>query len=193
MVRAHAPAGRCGRALVVVTWLGLGWPGLVGLAAVAVAGLAGLRVMQPTWFARFVAVPVRDWLAVVVLPAPLEGRHDPGRARAGLPGPADAAGAGPGAPGRGGRPGAGRAGDRAGPGRLRRPGGEPGARVRRAAVPGPRRRARRGGAGAGPRRHPRRPDPGAADHRRGGPGRAAGGPVRGRLALAAAAGSPRMC
>ena len=49
-------------ALVVVTWLGLGWPGLVGLAAIAVVGLAGLRVLQPSWFARFVAGPVRDWL-----------------------------------------------------------------------------------------------------------------------------------
>ena len=60
-------------------------------------------------------------VAVVVLPAPVEGRDDPGRARAGLPGPADAPGPGSGAPGRGGGPGAGRAGDRAGPGRLRRP------------------------------------------------------------------------
>ena len=49
-------------ALVVVTWLGMGWPGVVGLAAVAVVGLAGLRILQPVWFARFVAVPVRDWL-----------------------------------------------------------------------------------------------------------------------------------
>ena len=49
-------------ALVVVTWLGMGWPGLVGLAAIAVVGLAGLRVLQPSWFARFVAGPVRDWL-----------------------------------------------------------------------------------------------------------------------------------
>ena len=49
-------------ALVVVTWLGLGWPGVVGLAVVPVIGLAGLRVLQPSWFARFVAGPVRDWL-----------------------------------------------------------------------------------------------------------------------------------
>ena len=48
--------------LVVVTWLGLGWPGLVALTAVALVGLAGLRVIQPSWFTRFVAVPVRDWL-----------------------------------------------------------------------------------------------------------------------------------
>jgi S-DNA-T family DNA segregation ATPase FtsK/SpoIIIE len=48
--------------LVVVTWLGLGWPGLAALAAVAIIGLVGLRVIQPLWFARFVAVPVRDRL-----------------------------------------------------------------------------------------------------------------------------------
>jgi len=48
--------------LVMVTWLGLGWPGLVALTAVALAGLAGLRVIQPTWFTRLVAVLVRDWL-----------------------------------------------------------------------------------------------------------------------------------
>src|SRR5712691_8512278 len=49
-------------ALVVVTWLGLSWPGLAGIAVMTVTGLAGLRVIQPRWFARFVAVPVRDWL-----------------------------------------------------------------------------------------------------------------------------------
>ena len=49
-------------ALVVVTWLGTGWPGLAGLAAITIIGLAGLRVLQPSWFTRFVAVPVRDWL-----------------------------------------------------------------------------------------------------------------------------------
>src|SRR6266700_7482231 len=48
--------------LVMVIWLGLSWPGVVGLAAIAVVGLAGLRVLQPTWFARLVTVPVRDWL-----------------------------------------------------------------------------------------------------------------------------------
>ena len=49
-------------ALVIVSWLGLSWPGVAGLAAVALTGLTGLRVLQPVWFARFVAVPVRDWL-----------------------------------------------------------------------------------------------------------------------------------
>jgi len=48
--------------LIVVAWMGLGWPGVAGLALAAVAGLAGMRVIQPEWFARFVAVPVRDWL-----------------------------------------------------------------------------------------------------------------------------------
>jgi S-DNA-T family DNA segregation ATPase FtsK/SpoIIIE len=47
--------------LVFATWLGLGWPGIAGLTATGAAGLVGLRIMQPTWFARFVTVPVRDW------------------------------------------------------------------------------------------------------------------------------------
>ncbi|HEY6313373.1 MAG TPA: FtsK/SpoIIIE domain-containing protein [Streptosporangiaceae bacterium] len=47
--------------LVFATWLGLGWPGIAGLTAAGAAGLIGLRIMQPTWFARFVTVPVRDW------------------------------------------------------------------------------------------------------------------------------------
>ena len=102
-------------ALVVVTWLGLGWPGLVGLAVIAVVGLAGLRVIQPVWFARFVAGPVRDWLrwwfyrrrwkAAMTL----AGLAPDYRGQPVLPV------LGTGAPGRGGGPGAGRAGDRAGP------------------------------------------------------------------------------
>jgi S-DNA-T family DNA segregation ATPase FtsK/SpoIIIE len=56
------PAVDAMAALIVATWLGLSWPGLAGLAVVAVTGLAGLRVIHPAWFARFVAVPVRDWL-----------------------------------------------------------------------------------------------------------------------------------
>jgi S-DNA-T family DNA segregation ATPase FtsK/SpoIIIE len=55
------PLLAAGAALAVVTWMGLGWPGLAGLAVLAVAGLAGLRVIQPVWFERFVTVPVRDW------------------------------------------------------------------------------------------------------------------------------------
>ena len=49
-------------ALVVVTWLGLSWPGLVALVAVVIVGLAGLRLIRPEWFTRFVTVPLRDWL-----------------------------------------------------------------------------------------------------------------------------------
>ena len=81
-------------ALVVVTWLGMGWSGVVGLAALAIVGLAGLRVIQPEWFARFVAGPVRDrlrwwfyrrrWKAAMTLAG----------LAVGLPGPAGAAGAG---------------------------------------------------------------------------------------------------
>src|SRR5882757_2096228 len=44
------PAVDAVAALIVVTWLGLSWPGVAGLAA---TGLAGLRVIHPVWFARF--------------------------------------------------------------------------------------------------------------------------------------------
>jgi hypothetical protein len=54
------PFADAAAALVFATWLGLRWPGIAGLAALAVIGLTGLRIMQPVWFARFVAVPVRD-------------------------------------------------------------------------------------------------------------------------------------
>ena len=96
-------------ALVVVTWLGTGWPGVVGLAVIAVVGLAGLRVLQPAVVRAVRGGAGAGLAAVVVLPAPVEGRDDPGRARPGLPGPADAPGPGSGAPGRGGGPGTGRA------------------------------------------------------------------------------------
>ena len=61
VVRPHSPAagcrGRAGRGHLA----GAGLARRRGLALAAVAGLAGLRVIQPEWFARFVAVPVRDW------------------------------------------------------------------------------------------------------------------------------------
>jgi hypothetical protein len=79
-------------ALVVVIWLGLGWPGVVGLAVIGVVGLAGLRILQPVWFARLVGAPVRDWLRWWFYRPPVEGRHDTGRSRPGLPRPAYAPG-----------------------------------------------------------------------------------------------------
>ena len=173
--------------LVFATWLGLSWPGIVGLAAAAVIGLAGLRIMQPVWFARFVAVPVRDrwrwwfyrrrWKAAMTLAGlapdyrgqpmlPVLGRvHRAGSVdlvRVGLvtgQAPADFA---------------------AKAENLAHAFGARLCRVRDIA-PG------HAAAGAGPRRHPGRSDPGPADRRGGGPGRAAGGPVRGRLAVAAPA------
>jgi S-DNA-T family DNA segregation ATPase FtsK/SpoIIIE len=45
--------------LATEIWLQAGWPGLTTLAAVAVAGLAALRIAWPHWFARLVSVPVR--------------------------------------------------------------------------------------------------------------------------------------
>src|ERR1017187_9792400 len=49
-------------ALVVLTWLGLGWPGVVALVVAVAASLTGLRIVQPDWFARFVAGPPRGRL-----------------------------------------------------------------------------------------------------------------------------------
>jgi DNA segregation ATPase FtsK/SpoIIIE, S-DNA-T family len=75
------PAVDAVAALIVVTWLGLSWPGLAGLAVVAVTSLAGLRVIEPG-MVRPVRSGARAGLAaVVVLPAPVEGRDDTGRAR----------------------------------------------------------------------------------------------------------------
>ena len=119
VVRPHPPAGGCRRDADRGHLAG---PGLARRR-----GPGAGRCGGPGWAAGDPAGVVRavrggagaGLVAVVVLPAPLEGRDDPGRARAGLPGPADAARPRSGAPGRGGGPGAGRAGDRAGPGRLR--------------------------------------------------------------------------
>jgi S-DNA-T family DNA segregation ATPase FtsK/SpoIIIE len=47
--------------LVGLDWLNLGWPGVVALAVLIVAALAGLRLLRPGWFTRFVAAPARDW------------------------------------------------------------------------------------------------------------------------------------
>jgi S-DNA-T family DNA segregation ATPase FtsK/SpoIIIE len=46
--------------LVVLVWLRAGWPGVVVLAAVVVAGLVALRFWRPVWFARLVSGPVRN-------------------------------------------------------------------------------------------------------------------------------------
>jgi S-DNA-T family DNA segregation ATPase FtsK/SpoIIIE len=48
--------------LATMIWLGFGWPGLAAVALVAAIALAGLRVIQPEWFTRFVTVPLLDWL-----------------------------------------------------------------------------------------------------------------------------------
>jgi hypothetical protein len=159
-------------ALVVVTWLGLSWPGVAGMAAVAVTGLAGLRVIHPVWFARFVAVPVRDWLRWWFY----RRRWKAAMTLAGL------------APDYRGQPvlpvlgTAHRAGAvdlvRAGLVTGQAPGDFEARAENLAHAFGARLcRPRRGDAGAGPRRYPRRSDSSPADCRRGGPGRVAGGPV----------------
>ena len=178
---------------LVFTWLKLGWPGLVALAAVAVTGARrGLPAVAG------MVHPARrpggaGLLAALVLPAPLDGRDDTRRARPHLPGPRPGAGPRRGTGGRGGGPGDGAAGDRAGSAGLRRPDTEPRPRVRRATVPGPRRPAGPGDAGVRPLRHPRRPDRRAARRPRGEPGRAAGGPLRGRDRRGCCGCSARTC
>jgi len=46
--------------VVILTWLNLRWPGLIGLAVLAAVALTGLRVLRPDWFTRFVTRPLRD-------------------------------------------------------------------------------------------------------------------------------------
>jgi hypothetical protein len=43
--------------LVALVWLHFGWPGVVVLASVILAGLVALRAWRPDWFARFVSGP----------------------------------------------------------------------------------------------------------------------------------------
>lgn len=45
--------------LVILTWLKMGWPGLVVLANVTVAAFLTLRIWRPDWFARLVTIPLR--------------------------------------------------------------------------------------------------------------------------------------
>jgi DNA segregation ATPase FtsK/SpoIIIE, S-DNA-T family len=45
---------------VILIWLELGWPGVLGVALAAATMLAALRLLRPEWFIRFVASPARD-------------------------------------------------------------------------------------------------------------------------------------
>jgi hypothetical protein len=47
-------------AALVFTWLNLGWPGLIALVLLVVAGLAALRLLRPDWFTRLVSGPARN-------------------------------------------------------------------------------------------------------------------------------------
>jgi S-DNA-T family DNA segregation ATPase FtsK/SpoIIIE len=49
-----------GCALLVFTWLRLGWPGLVVLALFTVAVFGLVYLLWPEWFARFTTAPLRD-------------------------------------------------------------------------------------------------------------------------------------
>jgi len=50
--------GAC--ALLVFTWLKLGWPALVALVAFLVTDVALVYLLWPEWFARFITAPLRD-------------------------------------------------------------------------------------------------------------------------------------
>ena len=62
VLRHPLPDAVC--ALMVFTWLRLGWPGLAAVAAALVfvtsAGLVALWLVRPDWFTRFVVDPLRD-------------------------------------------------------------------------------------------------------------------------------------
>ena len=145
-----------------------------GRLAVVLAGLV-LPVGRP---------PGPGQVAGLVLPAPLGRGHDDCRGGAVVSGPDPAARARQGHRHPVHRPGICPAGLRPVRGRLRRSRGEPGARVRRAAVPGPHRPVRRGGAGVHPPGRPGRPRPRPPDPRQPRSQGAAGRPPRGRAALA---------
>ena len=63
--------------LLVLDYLNLGWPGLVGVAGIVMALLIVLRLVWPASYARFVRAPMRDgwrrwyyrrrWLAVMTI------------------------------------------------------------------------------------------------------------------------------
>ena len=130
--------------------------------------------------------------ARLALPAALDRRHDHQPSCARLPGPPAAAGARQGDLHPVHRPGTRRRRVRPGHRRLRREGGEPGARVRRDAVPGPHRPPRLPGARIRPPRRAGGDHPGHRGHRTGEPQGAAGRPPRGRVAVAGpAARHPR--
>ena len=129
-------------ALAAVTWVKLGWVTLVALVLAVVVMLAAWRWFWPGSFSRWVGRPARGkwrawcyrrrWAAVMTIAgvAPVVSGPDPAaRARQGHRHPVH-------------RPGTCPAGLGPVRGRLRRSRGEPGARVRRDAVPGPHRQVR---------------------------------------------------
>ena len=141
----------------------LGQPGALVLAAVVI--LIGLAVVLAGLVLPLGRPPGPGHVAGLVLPAPLGRGDDDRRAGAVVSGPDPAARAGQGHRHPVHRPGAGPAGLRPVRGRLRQARGQPGARVRRPAVPGPHRQVRGGGAGVHPPRRPGRPRPRPPDPR----------------------------
>ena len=74
---ARHPLADAAAALVVSVWWYAGWPGIVSLTAVVLAGLVVLRLTWPAWFARLISGPARNrwrwwfyrrrWQAVLVI------------------------------------------------------------------------------------------------------------------------------
>ena len=137
--------------VLVFTWLKLGWPGLVALAATIVVALCLVYLLWPDWFMRHIVQALRDywrhwfyrrrWQAAMTV----AGLAPSYRGRVLVPVLANVHAA------RGRRPADGPARNRAGAGSLRRPVTEPGPCLRRTALPGPRLTTWHGHAGVRPR------------------------------------------
>ena len=147
-------------------------------------GPGGLAVVLAVLVHPLGESPGAREVAGLVLPAPVGRCHDHRRPGPGVSRPDPAARPRQGHRHPVHRPGAGPAGLRAVRGGLRPAGGEPGARVRRPAVPGPHRQVRCGAAGVRPPRRPGRPRPRPPDPRPSRPESAPGRAARGRPAVA---------
>ena len=171
-------------ALLAFLWFTIGWIGIAAMVACAVLVLVTWRWFWPSGFARWVSDTGAEHVAGLGLPAPLARGDDHRRPGPLLPGPDHPARAGQGHLDPVRRPGSGPAGLRPVRRRLRRPGRQPGPRVRRPAVPGPLGPVRGRRAGVRPPRRPGRHHPRPAHPRPGRPQGPAGRATGGRPALA---------
>ena len=156
LIVRHPAAARI-LALLALTWINPGWVGLVAPGRLGPGDPGGLAVLLAVLLHPLGRPPRRGASGGPGgLPAPLGRGNDHRRARPLVSGPHPAA-----RPGQGHRhplhrPGPGPARLRPVRGRLRQAGREPGARVRRDAVPGPHRPVRSRRAGVRPPRRPGR-------------------------------------